>query len=151
MTTKAQTVAGTTLSISASLPATYDAAGFSALSYVTVAEITDMGDIGKAYTKVTHNPVNDRKTYKFKGSYDNGTQSLVLGKATLANTDAGQVIMKAASDSDADYSFHINFQDGSDSYYTAKVLSFVTKIGSVNNILGAMASLELTSDIVETT
>lgn len=67
MTTLAQTSAGTTLKISASLPATYDSAGFSILSYTTVAEITDMGEFGKEFNLVTHNPVNDRKTYKFKG------------------------------------------------------------------------------------
>lgn len=67
MTTLAQTVAGTTLKISAALPATYDSSGFSALSYTTVAEVTDMGSLGKVYDLVDHRPVNDRKKYKFKG------------------------------------------------------------------------------------
>ncbi len=46
MTTKAQTVAGTTIGISASLPATYDSTGFAALSYTTIGEVTDIGSLG---------------------------------------------------------------------------------------------------------
>lgn len=151
MTTIAQSVAGTTLRISASLPATYDSAGFTALSYTLVSEITDMGDLGKEYTLITHNPVNDRKTYKFKGSYNNGSLALKLARATLVTTDAGQTIVIAAAASDADYSFKITFQDGGDLFFTGKILSFKTMIGSVNNILQADCKVEITSDILETT
>lgn len=151
MTTIAQSVAGTTLRISASLPATYDSAGFSALSYTLVSEITDMGDLGKEYTLITHNPVNDRKTYKFKGSYNNGSLALKLARATLVTTDAGQTIMIASAASDASYSYKITFQDGGDLYFTGKTLSFKTMIGSVNNILQAEAKIEVDSDITETT
>lgn len=147
MTTLAQSVAGSTFKISATLPATYDAAGFGAVSYTAVAEITDMGSLGKDYTKITHNPVGDRKTYKFKGSYDSGNITLKLAKALA---DAGQALMLTASNSDADYSFQITLQDGRDMYFAGKVFSFVTNIGSVNQILGADVKVEITSDIVET-
>lgn len=152
MTTIAQTVAGTVLKISAALPATYDAAGFAALSYTTVSETTDLGSVGKVYDLVDHRPTNDRKKYKFKGGYDNGSMQLKLARATLATgfTDAGQTILQAASNSDADYSFKMTFQDNSDFYFTAKVMEFQTEIGSLNNILGLSAKLELTSDIIET-
>lgn len=151
MTTIAQTVAGTVLKISASLPATYDAAGFAALSYTTIAEVTDLGSLGKVYDLVDHRPVNDRKKYKFRGGYDNGSMQLKLARATLAATDAGQTILQAASNSDADYSFKITFQDNSDMYFTAKTMEYMTEIGSLNNILGLSTKLEITSDIVETT
>lgn len=146
MTTLAQTVAGSSISISAALPATYNQAGFSALSFTEVAEVVDMGEIGKAFNLVTHNPVNRRQTYKFKSSYNSGSQSLSLGKAV---DDAGQVLMTAARDSDASYSFKIVFQDLSVAYYTGKVMSFVTTIGSVDTILGATAVVEIDSDITE--
>ena len=67
MTSKAITVAGTVVSISAGLPATYDSTGFTALTFTAIGEITDVGTFGKDYTLVSHNPVGDRKTYKFKG------------------------------------------------------------------------------------
>lgn len=151
MTTKAVTVAGTTIGISASLPATYDSTGFAALTYTTIGEVTDIGSFGKDYTLVTHNSLSDRKTYKFKGSYNNGSLALKLARATLANTDAGQTLAITASGSDASYSFKIENQDLSNDYFTAKVMSFMTNIGSVNSILGAEIKIELDSDVVSTT
>lgn len=152
MTTIAQTLAGSVLKVSASLPATYDAAGFAAVSYTTVAEVTDLGSgLGKKYGKATHEPVNDRKIYKFKTNYDNGTLSVKMARATATTTDAGQTLLAAARDSDADYSFKITLQDGSDLYFTAKVMSFTADLGTGSSILTAMAELEVNSDVVETT
>lgn len=151
MTTIAQTIAGSTLKISAALPATYDSTGFTALSYTTVAEVVDYGSVGKAYDMVEHRPVNDRKKYKLKGGYDNGSMQLKLARSTATTTDAGQTILKAAADSDADYSFKITFQDNSDFYFTAKAMDFVTNMGTINSILGLSVKLELNSDIIETT
>lgn len=151
MTTKAQSVAGTVLSISATLPTTYDVAGFQAVaaSAQVVAEVTDMGSYGKTFSLITHSPVGDRKKYKLKGDYDNGKLALKLAKATLANTDAGQALLLAASNSDADYTFIFKLQDGSHAYMTGKVMSFTTMMGAVNSILGADVSVEVTSDVVE--
>lgn len=146
MPTLAQTVAGSTLKISAAKPATYNQAGFAALSYTNVAEVTDIGSLGKEYTLVSHNPVGDRKTYKFKGSYNNGALALKLAKAI---SDAGQAMLLAASDSDASYSFCITLQDGRKMYFTGMTMSFVTNIGTVNNILGADVKVEIDSDIIE--
>ncbi len=150
MPTKAQTVAGTTISISAGLPATYDSTGFIALSYTAIAEVTDIGTLGKDFTLVTHNSIADRKTYKFKGTYNNGSLALKLAKATLASTDAGQTLAATASGSDASYSFKITSQDATDMFFTAKVMSFMTAVGGPNSILGGELKIEIDSDIVET-
>lgn len=107
--------------------------------------------LGRKYTLVTHSPVNDRQKYKFKGDYDNGTLSLKMAKATLVATDAGQTLLQAAAASDASYSFNIHFQDGSDMYFTAKCMGFMTDMGTINNILSAGAELQIDSVIVETT
>lgn len=147
MTTLAISAAGATLSISVTLPATYDAAGFAAVSYTSIAEITDIGELGKKYTLVTHAPVGDRKLYKFKGGYDNGQLQIQLAKAT---SNAGQTILLAAAGSDASYSFRITMQDATDMYFTGKAMSFVSKVGGVNNIYGATVEVQLDSDIVET-
>lgn len=152
MTTIAQTVAGSTLKISASLPSTYDSTGFTALSYTTVAEITDLGSgLGRKYDLVKHNPVGDRNSYKFKGSYDNGTLSVKMASATSTATDAGQTLMMAAAASDASYSFKITVQDSSDYFFTGKVMNFTTDFGSVNSILMAGAEIQVDSNIVLTT
>jgi hypothetical protein len=145
----AQTIAGSQLSVSASLPATYDATGFQALSYTPVSDVTDLGaGLGKKYNLVVHNPVDTRRTQKFRGSYNNGTLSLKMASSTLANTDAGQTIMKAGLESDADYSFRIILQDLSEVYFTAKTMSFPLDMGTVDSILGGSVELEVNSEVV---
>lgn len=152
MATSAQTVAGSVLSVSAALPATYDAAGFAALTYSAVGEVTDIGTFGKDFTLVTHNPIGDRKTYKFRGSYNNGTLDLKLAKITVLNTDAGQAALTTALNDplDKSVSLRITVQDGSKQYFTGKVMSFTTSIGSVNSILAGECKIEIDSDVVET-
>ena len=77
-----QTTAGTTLSLIATAPATYDAAGFATLStsMKEVGEIVDIGEWGREYNLVTHNPIGDRRTVKLKGSYNDGQIALQLGR-----------------------------------------------------------------------
>lgn len=146
MASNAFTSAGTTIAISASLPATYDAAGFAALTYTPIGEITDAGEYGKEYNLVTHNPLADRKTYKRKGSYNNGSMTLQMGRVP---DDAGQVLLLAAQDSNASYSFKITLQDGTVNYFTGQVMSYRTSIGSVDQITSASVTVEVDSDIVE--
>jgi hypothetical protein len=148
MASNAFTSAGTTIAITASLPATYDAAGFSAVGmvYTAIGEITDAGEYGKEYNLVTHNPLADRKTYKRKGSYNNGSMTLQMGRVP---DDAGQVLLLAAQDSDDSYSFKITLQDGTVNYFTGQVMSYRTSIGSVDQITSASVTVEVDSDIVE--
>ena len=148
MASNAFTSAGTTIAISASLPATYDAAGFGAvgMTYTAIGEITDAGEYGKEYNLVTHNPLADRKTYKRKGSYNNGSMTLQMGRVP---DDAGQVLLLAAQDSDDSYSFKITLQDGTVNYVTGQVMSYRTSIGSVDQITSASVTVEVDSDIVE--
>ena len=146
MASNAFTSAGTTIAISAALPATYNSTGFAALTYTSIGEITDAGEFGKEYNLVTHNPLADRKTYKRKGSYNNGSMTLQMGRVP---DDAGQVLLLAAQDSDDSYSFKITLQDGTVNYFTGQVMSYRTSIGSVDQITSASVTVEVDSDIVE--
>jgi hypothetical protein len=141
----ARTSAGTTIAIGAA-PATYDAAGFGAVSYDTIGEITDAGEYGKVYNLVTHNPLASRKTEKYKGSYNNGSITLQLA---IDEADAGQIAANAAVGSDLSYSIQVTKQDGSIDYFTAQVMSFTDAIGSVDNIEGGSIQLEIDDDIVK--
>ena len=143
-----QTTAGTTLSLIATAPATYDAAGFATLSTTMkeVGEIVDIGEWGREYNLVTHNPIGDRRTVKLKGSYNDGQIALQLGRDI---TDEGQLLLKAALDDDADYSFMITFQDGSIQYFGAKVMSYTTNGGGVDQVLGASVVIEISGDTIE--
>lgn len=137
-----RTSAGTTLKISANAPATFNVAGYSALTYTSVGEITDLGEFGREFTLVTHNPVGSRGTQKFKGSFNEGTMNLSLG---LDTDDAGQVLMKAASLADTAYSFEVTTQNGDTYYFQAMVMSFKVGVGSVDSITTATCTLELTT------
>ena len=137
-----KTSAGSTFKISAGTPATFDSTGYAALTYTIVGEVTDLGEFGREYALVTHQPVGSRGTQKFKGSFNEGTITLQLG---LDTDDAGQVLCKTASTSDADYSILVTTQNGDKYYGQAKVMSFKVGVGGVDSITTATCTLELTT------
>jgi hypothetical protein len=141
------TSAGTTLTISADAPATFDASGYNAVFTASpgpavVGEITDLGEFGREFALVTHMPVGSRGTQKFKGSFNEGTMALSLG---LDTDDAGQILMKAASLSDDNYSFLVTTQNGDKYYFQAKVMSWKVNVAGVDSITTATANLEITT------
>lgn len=140
------TSAGTVIAVSASLPATYDDTGFTALTFTDVAEVTDLGEFGRSYNLVTHNPLATRGTVKRKGSYNDGAVTMQLGRTP---SDAGQVIMVAAVDDDASHSFKVTLQDGTIQYFTAQVMSYTTNVGSADQIVTSSTTLELDDAVVE--
>jgi hypothetical protein len=139
----AKTSAGSTLAISATAPATFNAAGYAALTPTVIGEITDLGEFGRVYNIVTHNPLDTRATVKRKGSYNEGTMEL---KLALDGDDAGQDLLDAASTSDNDHYFELTLQDGEIFYFAAQVSSFKVGVGSVDTITNASVTLELTSN-----
>lgn len=143
-----RTSAGTTLRVTASAPATFDSAGYNTLFTASptpplVGEITDLGEFGREYALVTHNPVGSRGTQKFKGSFNEGSLSVTLG---LDTDDAGQILMKAGSIADTDYSFLVTTQNGDKYYFRAKIMSFKVSVGSVDSITTAAATLEISTN-----
>lgn len=142
---KVRTSAGTVLSVTATAPATYDNAGFTALTFTPVAELIDLGSFGKKYNLVTFTPLGDRKVVKRKGSYNNGTLALKLGSSP---TDAGQIAMQTGSTSDSSYSFRVVTQSGSTFYFTGQIMDWTLAVGSVDTIMGADCNIEIDNDIV---
>lgn len=138
----AQTVAGTEIGISAALPATYNKAGYDALTFVDIGEITNGGSHGRTYQVVNHNPINTRGTQKFKGSFNEGQKTLQLA---VDNDDPGQEVVKTALNDDADYAFKVTYQDGSIDYFIAKVVSWSKSTESVDSMYSASVGLELTT------
>lgn len=140
------TSAGTTLSIASALPTTYDAAGFAALTWVVIGEVSDLGEFGRQYNLVTFNTLGNRRTVKRKGSYNDGT---IAAQMARTPSDAGQVILTGAINSDASKSIKIVLQDGTIFYTTAQVMSYTTNVGSVDQITSATVNLEIDNDIIE--
>ena len=143
--TTVQTVAGTLLKVCAAPPATYDATGFAALAFVTIAEVENLGTYGKKYALVKHNPIDKRATVKRKGSYDNGQLTLSLGRVP---SDAGQTLAFAAAGSDLSYSYEVIYPSGEKHFFSAQAMSFEIVSGTVDSIQKATVMLELDNDIV---
>jgi len=143
------TSSGTTYAISAGEPATYDQAGFAALTFTDVAEVTDMGEYGASFEVVSHNPLATRRTVKRKGTVNDGAMSLQLGRDP---SDAGQAILIAGVDGagiDVVHSHKVTLQDGTIQYFTGQIYSYTTNIGSANQIVSAAATVELDNKIIE--
>lgn len=142
----AQTSAGSNISIDPALPATNDAAGYEALvAFELIGEVESIGAYGTEYTEVTFTALADRRTRKFKGSYNPGTISIT---AALDNADTGQAAVQAALDVDDDVSFKVELQNGDIQYFTGKVMSYTTEITGVDSITMTTISVGINSDIV---
>lgn len=137
-----RTSAGSTIGITATPPATFDATGYAAATFTTIGEVTDLGEFGREYNLVTHNPLATRGTVKKKGSFNEGQISIGLA---LDELDAGQILADTASKSDADYYFCITVQNGDKYFFPAQVMSFKKNVGSVDNITAATISIEITT------
>jgi len=146
----AATSAGTKLYVSAALPATEDVAGYAALTWTEIGEVITIPEFGKTFNLITHQPLADRKTYKRKGSYNEGNLALQVARVP---GDAGQVIALAALESDTAYSFKVDFNDGlltgTLQNFPGLVMSYTTNTGGVDSIRTASLTIEIDGSIVE--
>lgn len=144
-----QTNAGTSIAVSIAAPATHDEAGFSALTFTNIGEIVSSGEKGGAAALVTHAPLDERTVKKFKGSVNYGSYALSLG---LDLADAGQILLNAlaiGASIDVVASFEETKQDGSKEYYRALVMTYTRVGGTIDAVIGANSTLELTDSIVD--
>lgn len=140
------TSAGTRIYIGDALPATYDKAGFEAVDWTEIGEVTDLGEFGKEFNLVTHNPLGDRRTVKRKGSYNDG--AVTMQYAFDRNNDDGQNDLRVALDSDDSYAFKVVLQEQTHIYFSAQVMSAPVNVGSVDQITSASTSLEIDNDVL---
>lgn len=117
--TAAASFTGTTYAISATLPATYDAAGYGAttITYTTIGKVDAFPEIGAERTLNEFMPISGDVEYA------PGAVKYGQGPMTMADVpaDAGQVILKAASTSSAHYSMKITYADGEVHYLDVMV------------------------------
>ena len=145
---QALTSAGTLVYISATVPGAYTEAGWLAIgggSWTLIGEVVTVPDYGVQYRVVNHNPIGSRKTYKRKGSYDEGQVALTMARAP---SDAGQTICIAAKDSDDSYSFKV-VTGYLKQFFPAQVTSYTTNRGGVDSILMATVNLAIDGEVVD--
>ncbi len=128
----AVTFAGTVISISAGVPATYDAAGFAALTYTPIGEVSSApGSGGKTFEDVAYTVLGDRATKHLKGTSDQAEQTM---EVIDDRNDAGQILAKAALDSDNQYAFKVVYNNGEIDYFQALVTGYEGEGGDSNAI-----------------
>ena len=141
------TYGGAVISVSAGAPATYDAAGFAALTYTVIGETISLGDRGQTFEDVSYNTLGDRAAKHLKGTTDQPETELEMA---VDRDDAGQILMKAAKNSDAEYSFSVAYSNGEVDYFQALVYSFVVVGGDANAVRMATSSVRINfQDVVE--
>ena len=141
-----ETAAGTTLKCSLTVPATFDAGGYSVISFTDIGEITNAGEfVGKVFNLVEHSPLSSRGIKKGKGSFNNGQISPDLA---FDFDDAGQVILTTAADSEVDatatLTFELTTQSGHKVYFQGIVMSNPLTVGENDSVVMGKPVIEVT-------
>jgi len=133
------------LSVSAATPATFNAAGYVALTFTDVGEASEIPEYGAAHAVNTFTPLKTGIDNKFHGALNYGSVTIPLG---YDSADAGQIILLAALASKDAISFRETRSDGTIRYIMGKVFSFTRgqTVGSVNM---ASCMIEFTTADVE--
>ena len=142
------TSTGTKLSVVAADPATFDQAGYEALTFVAVGEVIDLPEYGPNVLVVESNPLATGITEKFKGFINYGSQSMGL---EFDAEDAGQIILAAGVEGagkNQQHAIEIEYQDGSIDYYSARIFSYTKAPGSANSMVGSTVQVEINTPIV---
>jgi hypothetical protein len=143
---KITTVANSSLWVAAAAPLTQTATGFLALTWVKVGEITDMGNVqGREYSTSTHSPIDTALQIEKKASYKLPPAEFKCG---WDESDAGQIIIQAASLNTTIPSFKVVKSNGAIRYFTAQVSKFVEELGTVDNVVQGSITLLRQTDTV---
>lgn len=142
------TSTGTRLYVVAEDPATFDEAGYAALSYTEVGQVVDLPEYGPNVQVVESNPLATGITEKFKGFINYGSQSMGL---EFDSADAGQQVLAAGVEGatkNQQHAIKILFQDGSVDYYSCRIFSYTKAPGSANSMVGSTVQVEINTPVV---
>lgn len=143
-----QTVVGATVAISASLPATYNAAGYgaSSITYTAIGSMEDLGEHGGTAAVTEFTAVGDGVVQKFKGSKNYGSMALMLGQVS---SDAGQDLIDTAFESQNRYSVKLTYPLGAGEatgeihYLDVLVTRRTWQDGAANNVRKLAVTFEV--------
>jgi len=140
------TAAGSTFAITATAPATFDVAGYSAATFTEVGGVEKIGGIGAVFAKTEFQPLKGPKD-KHKGSRDNGSLSPSMA---LDEEDAGQILMRTAADDETSkiYYFEVGLSSGAKRWFGARVFGMPENVDGADTILMANPTVEIVTDIV---
>lgn len=140
-----QLAAGTKIYMSATAPATYTKAGYEALTWVEIGEVTDInGEIGAMHTTPTYSKLGSRGVVKRLGQYDNGNPTVSY---KYYRSDAGQEDLVAVVGVNTPSSFKIGMTDtdATVAYFMALVPGAPVQIGSTEDFIFSDVTLAIDS------
>jgi len=131
----------TTYAISATLPATYDAAGYGAttITYTEIGKVESFPEIGATREVAKFTPIKGAVEYS-KGVAEYGSGDMVMADVPA---DAGQVIAKAAEASANHYSMKITYPDGEVHYLDVIISSWKLSGGKSGEFLKRTATVNV--------
>lgn len=141
---------GTVVSVAANAPATYNTAGFAALTWSPCGELAELPAFGAEAALATHTPLATGIVAKRRGSLNYGSVALTMA---MSDTDTGQTVLQDAAEAgagqDAQVSVKVVLVNGEIQYFTAQVMSYRTNVGNADAITMAEVTLEIDNSIVK--
>ena len=139
--TSVEAITGSTYAICATLPATYDAAGYglTSLIYTPIGSIESVTNYGSKRAVTTFIPINGA-VQKVKGAPDYGVMTMMYGDVPL---DAGQILVKAAELSPNHYSIKITYPDGEIHYLDVLNSAYEYEGAKAGDVKKVMATLNI--------
>lgn len=137
----AASITDTIFAISASLPATYDAAGYGAttITYTTIGKVSQMLPTGSKRAVNKFQPITG-PVEKSKGAPDYGSGEMQMADIPA---DAGQVIMKAAEASANHYSLKVTYPDSEVHYFDILVSGWELSGGKEGDFMIRTAMVDI--------
>lgn len=133
--------------------ATDTASEYAALTWVEIGDVVSYGEFGATFEEIIHQPISDGETYRFKGTRNNGSLTLGLGRAP---GDAGQALLIAHAETYVDYPFKVALNDTPEPggtpttmYFPGKVMSYTTAIPSSNSVVGSTCTIGINGKMLE--
>lgn len=136
---------GTTVSISPTLPSTYDVAGYRALTYTPIKGVRDAGDIAEQHVTITRAPIH--LNYSYQERVGRVLPSLSWEILRLKNNSGQQVLLDAfLGDAQA---FQIEHADGTQLYFSATVKGRTRVIKEGSTLLAYRIELDVQREVIE--
>lgn len=141
-----QQAVGASIGVSATLPATHDALGFGALTFIKLGRINGYPDLDGTYDIAAFTDMETGEEIKFVDVLRAGSSTFDVG---LDMEDAGQTAVQTAFDGGDKMAFEFTLKSGAKYYRTAAVTSFAPSSIATGNVVMASLTLEFEKTTVK--
>jgi hypothetical protein len=140
------TSAGTTIGISAVLPATPDETGYTALTFTTIGGVESIPAFGASTAVNSFQPLNGPQE-KHKGPTNYGSLQIPMA---YDKADAGQIVVRtaAAPSNNARYAWVVTYPNGDKRWFQGRAFGLQETPGSATNVLMQTTTVEVDTVVV---